>query len=78
MDRASTFSGKVVVLFGTQIFGAGIGIINGIILARLLGPAAKGDFYLLVLVPSTIMVLITFGLPVAFGFYSGRGRTRGS
>jgi O-antigen/teichoic acid export membrane protein len=75
--RAGTFSGRVGVLFGTQVFGAGIGIVNGILLARLLGPAAKGDYYLLILVPSTVMVLIQLGLPQAFGYFSARGQTLG-
>jgi len=73
--RADVFSGKVAVLFGTQAFGAGIGIINGILLARLLGPAGKGEYYILVLVPATAMVLLQLGLPQAFNFYSARGQT---
>ncbi len=50
-SRAGIFSGRVAVLFATQSFGAILGIFNGILLARLLGPAAKGDYYLLILVP---------------------------
>jgi O-antigen/teichoic acid export membrane protein len=76
-SRAGTFSGRVGVLFGTQVFGAGVGIVNGILLARLLGPAAKGEYYLLILVPSTVMVLIQLGLPQAFGYFSARGQTLG-
>ena len=75
--RADTFSGRVVLLFATQVFGAGLGIINGILLARLLGPALKGDYYLLILVPSTAMVLIQLGLPQAVSYYAARGRTAG-
>ena len=74
--RGDAFSGGVAVLFGTYVFGAGIGIINGILLARLLGPAGKGDYYILVLVPTTAMVLLQFGLPQAFNFYSARGQTK--
>jgi len=73
--RGDAFSGGVAVLFGTQVFGAGIGIINGILLARLLGPAGKGDYYILVLVPATAMVLLQLGLPQAFNFYTARGQT---
>ncbi len=76
-SRAGIFSGRVVVLFSTQTFGAMVGIFNGILLARLLGPAAKGDYYLLILVPSTAMVLVQLGLPAAFSFYAARGRTVG-
>ncbi|MEI8334728.1 MAG: polysaccharide biosynthesis C-terminal domain-containing protein [Chloroflexota bacterium] len=76
-SRAGTFSGRVGVLFGTQVFGAAVGIANGILLARLLGPAAKGDYYLLILVPSTVMVLVQLGLPQAFSYFSARGETLG-
>ena len=71
------FSDRVVVLFVTQVITAGVGIFNGFVLAHLLGPSAKGDYYLLTLLPSTIMVLIQLGLPQAFGFYAARGATRG-
>jgi O-antigen/teichoic acid export membrane protein len=76
-DRASTFSGRVVALFTTQVFGALAGILNGILLARFLGPAGKGDYYLLLLVPSTAIVLVQLGLPQAVSFYTARGRTAG-
>ena len=74
-DRGAQFSGGVVVLFMTQVFGAGLGIFSGILLARLLGPAEKGDYYILTLVPATAMVLLQLGLPRAFGFYTARGVT---
>jgi O-antigen/teichoic acid export membrane protein len=76
-SRAATFTGRVAVLFGTQLFGTGITIINGILLARLLGPAARGDYALLILVPSTAVALTLIGMPQAFGFFSARGHTRG-
>ena len=76
-SRAETFSGRVGVLFATQTLGAFVGIFNGILLARLLGPAGKGEYYLLILVPSTAMVLVQFGLPQAVSFYAARGRTAG-
>ena len=76
-SRAGIFSGRVAVLFGTQVFGAAVGIVNGILLARLLGPAAKGDYYILIILPATTMVLIQLGLPQAFGFFAARGQTVG-
>jgi O-antigen/teichoic acid export membrane protein len=72
---AGSFSGRAAVLFGIQIFGAVIGIVNGILLARLLGPAGKGAYYILILVPSTTMVMLQLGLPQAFMFFAARGRT---
>jgi O-antigen/teichoic acid export membrane protein len=71
------FSGRVAVLFATQVATAGIGIINGFLMARLLGPAAKGDYYLLVLLPATVMVLCQLGLPQALGYFAARNRTVG-
>ncbi len=71
------FSDRVLVLFVTQVVTAGVGIFNGFVLARLLGPAAKGDYYLLTLLPSTIMVVVQLGLPQAFGFFAARGQTEG-
>ena len=62
-------------LSGRKSSAPGIGIINGILLARLLGPAGKGDYYILVLVPATAMVLLQLGLPQAFNFYAARGQT---
>lgn len=75
--RTGTFSDRVAILMVAQIITAGISVFNSFFFARLLGPAGKGDFYLLVLVPTTIMVLIQFGLARALGFYTARGQTRG-
>jgi O-antigen/teichoic acid export membrane protein len=76
-DRAGTFSGRVVALFGTSVFGAAIGIINGILIAALLGPAGKGTYYFLTILPATAMVFLQLGLSQAFTFYAARGQTRG-
>ena len=76
-SRSGGFSDRVVIVFVTQVFGATVGIVNGFLMARLLGPAAKGDYYLLVLIPATAMVLIQLGLPQAFGFFAARGQTLG-
>ncbi len=76
-SNAGAFSGRVTVLFGTQAFGAVLGIFNGILIARLLGPAAKGDYYLLVLLPSTAMVLVQLGLSLSFAYFAARGQTAG-
>ena len=64
-----------MVLFGTQVFQAGVGILSGILLARLLGPTEKGHYYFLTLLPATAMVILQLGLPRAFGYYTARGVT---
>ena len=76
-SRAGLFTGRVATLFGTQVVASGISIVNGILLARLLGPAAKGDYYLLILLPSTVTALTLLGLPQAFGYFAAKGRTQG-
>ena len=76
-EGVQTFSDRVLTLFATSIFTTGAGVVVGFMLARVLGPGGKGDFYLITLLPVTIMVLIQLGLPQAFGFYSARGQTSG-
>jgi O-antigen/teichoic acid export membrane protein len=73
--RTGTFSGRVVVMFGTQVVEAAVGVVNGILLARLLGPVGKGEYYLLLLLPTTMMVVLQLGLPQAFSYFSARGQT---
>jgi O-antigen/teichoic acid export membrane protein len=66
-----------MILFGASVVTTGLAVINGFMLARILGPSGKGDFYLLTLFPVSVMILLQLGLPQAFGFYAARGRTRG-
>jgi O-antigen/teichoic acid export membrane protein len=75
--QARAFSGRVVALFGGSVFRLVLGVVNGILLARLLGPAGKGDYALIVLIPSTTMVMLQLGLPQAFSYFAARGQTTG-
>lgn len=75
--RTDTFSDRVVILILAQILSNGISVFNSYFFARLLGPAGKGDYYLLLFVPTSIMVLVQFGLAKALSFYAARGQTRG-
>jgi O-antigen/teichoic acid export membrane protein len=75
--RAQAFSDRVFTLFATSVFTTGLGIVIGFVLAVVLGPAGKGDFYLITLLPVTIVVLIQFGLPTALGYYAARSQTLG-
>jgi O-antigen/teichoic acid export membrane protein len=75
-DRsAGAVSRRIATVFGVRITAAVIGVANAFVLARLLEPAGKGDFYLVQLVPSTLLVLGQIGLPSAIAFYAGRGQT---
>jgi O-antigen/teichoic acid export membrane protein len=71
------FSERVAIVFVTQVLMAVIGIFNAFLFARLLGPAIKGDYYLLVMLPATGMVLLQFGLPQALAFYAARRQVIG-
>ena len=42
-----------------------------------MGPAGKGDYSLLLLLPTTMMVLLQLGLPQSFLYFSARGQTVG-
>ena len=74
---SDAFSDRVMTVFATSVVTTGLGIAIGFLLARVLGPAGKGDFYLVTLMPVTLMVLTQFGLPEAFGLYAARGQTVG-
>ena len=74
---ARLFGGRVATLFVTQATTAAVGLVNAVIVARLLGPAAKGEYYLALLVPTTLLVLGQLGLPSAYGYFAARGMTRG-
>ena len=77
VDRSTgAVSRRIVTVFGVRIAAAVIGVANAFVLARLLEPAGKGDFYLVQLIPSTLLVLGQIGLPSAIAYYAGRGQTK--
>src|SRR5262249_11531184 len=49
-----------------------IGIINGVITARWLGPADRGRFQLLVLLPTMLSNFVKLGIPQASVYYMRR------
>jgi O-antigen/teichoic acid export membrane protein len=66
------------VFFVTQVITAGLVLFNGFLVAHLIGPEGRGDYYLLSFFATTLMVLGQLGLPAAFTFFSARGRLQGS
>lgn len=62
----------MLTLFLTRVTTFGIGVFNAFLFARLVGPAGKGEYYLLILLPSTVNVLVQLGIPGALGFYSAQ------
>ena len=66
------------MLFSQSVFATAIGIVIGFVNALMLGPSGKGDFYLLTLLPVTIVVLLQLGLPTALSYYVARGQALGT
>ncbi|MHB8958671.1 MAG: oligosaccharide flippase family protein [Candidatus Limnocylindrales bacterium] len=78
LDRsAAAVSRRIATVFTVRVSAAVIGVVNAFVLAHLLGPAGKGDFYLVQLVPSTLLVIGQLGLPSAIAYQAGRGRMKG-
>jgi len=71
-SNGSGFSLRVLVYFLTQVVTAGLGLLNGFLLASLIGPDGRGEFYLLTFYPTTLMVIGQLGLPQAFTFFTAR------
>ena len=69
------FRRRVAGVFGTRVAQFVIGFANSFLLARLLGPAGRGAYYLVSLTPSMLVSLGQFGLPSALSFFAGRGRS---
>jgi O-antigen/teichoic acid export membrane protein len=66
------FSVRVLAYFLSQVLTAALAVLNGFLLARLIGPEGRGDYYLLTFYPTTLMVLGQLGLPQAFTFFTAR------
>ena len=64
--KSPNFSIRITALWGfiQKISGAGIGFLNGIILARLLEPKELGIFSILMAITSLVVTMATLGLPM--------------
>ena len=74
---AGGFSSRVLAYFLSQVLTAGLGLFNGFLLAHLIGPAGRGEYYLLTFYPTTLMVIGQLGLPQAFTFFTARRQVAG-
>jgi O-antigen/teichoic acid export membrane protein len=68
--RLSVGAGAV---FGTRTLNLVLTAATTFVLARLLGPQSMGGYYLLILIPPTMLALLSFGLPAAITYHTGRG-----
>lgn len=68
----SRLSRDVAQTMGTKLAVVGLGLGTGIVTARLLGPHDRGLFALLVTLPTTLAILVKFGLAQANIYYMQR------
>src|SRR5215467_6696355 len=66
------FAADSVQVLSGQVGMMAIGIVNGIITARWLGPADRGRFALLVLLPTMLSNFVKLGIPQASVYYMRR------
>jgi O-antigen/teichoic acid export membrane protein len=64
-------------MFASRVVVAAIGIVNSLLLSRLIGPGGKGDFFLISMLPAMVMVVIQLGLPQSLSFHAARGEAKG-
>ena len=57
--------------FLTRVLCLGLSIINGAIVARLLGPSGKGELAVTLMIPSLLSLVLNFGINVANVYYTG-------
>ena len=69
------FQRRVAGVFATRVVQFVFGFVNSFLIARLLGPAGRGAFYLVSLTPSILISVGQLGLPSALNFFAGRGRS---
>jgi O-antigen/teichoic acid export membrane protein len=67
---------NTIVTLGTQVGIQGIGLITGVVVARLLGPGGRGELAAIIAWVSMIAYLGNIGLPVAYTFAAAREPNR--
>jgi len=72
VTRVNSFAGQVRITMLTNVAIAGMGVVTGVLLARLLGPGGRGELAAIQLWPSQIATLAMLGLDSAVVFFAGR------
>jgi O-antigen/teichoic acid export membrane protein len=75
MTIATPFARRIMGVFATRVVRYAVGFATSFVLARVLGPAGRGAYYLVTLTPTTLVALGQLGLPSAVSFFAGRGRS---
>lgn len=74
--RTSTFGSNVAVNAGTNVFNAIIGLMSGVLAARLLGPDGRGELAAIQMWPLTIATIAMLGLTEALVYFSAKNPER--
>lgn len=75
MTVATPFARRVAGVFAARVLRYAIGVVTSFVLARILGPAGRGAYYVVILTPTTLVALGQMGLPSSISFFAGRGRS---
>jgi O-antigen/teichoic acid export membrane protein len=67
----NSISKNSTITFSSQILIFVLGLITSIILARLLGPTGKGIYALIILIPTVMLKLGSFGIEAANVYFTG-------
>lgn len=61
--------GNVMQIFASNIFMLGINVLNGIMIARFLGPEGRGEQAAIIMWPQFLAYCLTLGIPSALVYY---------
>ena len=75
MTLETPFARRVMGVFATRVVRFALGFVISFTLARILGPTGRGIYSVATLTPTTLVNLGHLGLPNAFSFFAGRGRS---
>lgn len=72
MNKSKTFFKNTLMTLSRQISSILLGLLSSIIIARVLGPEGNGMYQLIVLLPTTLMTLLNFGVGTSSVYYIGQ------
>jgi O-antigen/teichoic acid export membrane protein len=75
MREGPTFSAQVARVYAARLLQFGSTVAVAFLLGRFLGTGGRGEYSLLLLLPSTLFALGHLGLPSALTFFAGSGRS---
>ena len=75
MTLSTPFGRRVMGVFATRLVRFVLGFVISLTLARILGTEGRGAYSVATLTPTTLVNLGQLGLPNAFSFFAGRGRS---